>query len=123
MFRTGEHKQNLKHRHYEKMKNQITDMNVESEDEQLKLATSKALENPTKAHPLSIQQEIFHNSQGKLSHCVKKTKIQNVLSSVRRELFLPPTELKACKLLKTYSGELLCPQVNFIVLFSLFLTL
>lgn len=65
-----------------------------------------------KTHPINIQQEIFQKSDGKLSHCISKSKIQNVLSSVRKDLFIPPTELKACKFLKTHSGEKLCPIVS-----------
>jgi len=100
------------------MSNQIKEINVNSEEQQVELIVKKALEDPTKSHPIGLQQEIFSQSEGKLSHCLKKSTIQNTLANVRRELFIPPTEIKACKLIKTYSGENLCPQVK--IIFYLF---
>ena len=108
----GNHNKDLKHVHFHKMNNQIEEINVNTEEQQVELIVKKALEDPTKSHPIGLQQEIFSISEGKLSHCLKKSTIQNTLADVRRELFIPPTEIKACKLIKTYSGENLCPQVK-----------
>jgi len=87
-------------------------MNVDTEEDQVGVVVKKALENPTKSHPIRLQQEIFSQSEGKLSHCLKKSTISNTLANLRKELFIPATEIKGCKLAKTYSGENLCPQVN-----------
>jgi len=108
----GDHNPRLKHRHFEKIKNQITDLSVESEDEQVQQIINSTLKKPTQSHPIGLQQELFKQSEGKLSNCLTKTKIQNTLHNLRKDFFLPTTDVKAVKLIKTYSGESLCPQVN-----------
>ena len=84
----ADHLPNLTHKHYEKLKKQITDINVESEDDQIQYIMKRTLEDPTKIHPLGLQQEIFQRSDEKLSHVLPKDKIQNTLSNLRKELFL-----------------------------------
>ena len=113
MFCTGLHNTTLKHRHYEKIKSQITQLNTESEDDQVQIIINSTLKNPTQAHPIGLQKELFQQSEGKLSNCLPQNKIQNTLHNLRKDLFLPTNEIKTVKLIKTYSGEVLCPQVYF----------
>jgi len=113
----GEHNLTLKHRHFEKVRNKIVEMNTENEDDQVQSIINSTLKNPTQSHPIGLQKELFKQSEGKLSNCLTQTKIQNTLYNLRKDFFLPTTEIKSIKFIKTYSGESLCPQVNLADLF------
>lgn len=102
------------------MKSQIKELNTESEDDQVQIIINSTLKNPTQTHPIGLQKELFQQSEGKLSNCLSQTKIQNTLYNLRKDLFLPTNEIKSVKLIKTYSGETLCPQVWLFNLISYF---
>jgi len=88
-----DHNPTLKHRHFEKMKNQINEPSVDNEDNQVQQIISSTLKEPTQSHPIGLQKELFKQSEGRLSNCLSQAKIQNTLFNLRKEFFLPTTDV------------------------------
>jgi len=57
----GEHNLTLKHRHFEKVRNKIVEMNTESEDDQVQSIINSTLKNPHKAIPLDYKRSSLNN--------------------------------------------------------------